>query len=540
LKITGLAEALRAGFWNQRRVIAMDNVLTSYLVNLGFSTDQAGLARFNASLRDAEAMTKRMTMGMVKGFVEVGAAVTAAYASVGAATLGMLDKVAQGEMSYELLGMKMYMSADAAKKMSIATQALGHDLSEIAYNPTLSRWYGELNRDQDAMQAGLGGNEYKKNVAMMQEIGEQFTRMNVEGQYFMMGLSSAIMKQFGGGGDVLAKLKGLNDWIIASLPRWSEMVANYLVPVLKDGVAIGKDLLGIGQDLASIFEQFIGVLYNDAALKSGKVNFENFGIAVKDVSGDLRYCFDELKKLTDLITEHPELFKIATGMVLGSPFGPAGTVIGGGIGSVWSIWDNLKGNIGTVPLPKNPGAPAVGATSGGSGITADQAKAMAYDAATRHGVDPAIFMAMIEKESNWNPNAKSPKSTASGLGQLIAGTAKDMGVTNVFDPYQNLEGSASYLAQLLNLTHKNYANALAFYGEGPSYAADILDNRRGHYENYRPSSITINSTTGDVHVHVTQPNASADEIAHKTAAVVREQTRLGVQRTIVGLSGNYA
>ena len=76
-------------------------------------------------------------------------------------------------------------------------------------------------------------------------------------------------------------------------------------------------------------------------------------------------------------------------------------------------------------------------------------------------------------------------------------------------------------------------------GRGPAYAAN-LNNRRGHYSDYQPSSITIHSTTGDVNVYVTQPGASADEIAHKTAAAVRKQSSMGVQRNIVGLAGTYA
>ena len=75
-----------------------------------------------------------------------------------------------------------------------------------------------------------------------------------------------------------------------------------------------------------------------------------------------------------------------------------------------------------------------------NGITVDQAKSMAYEAATRHGLDPSVFMGMIEKESAWNPLAKNPHSTASGLGQLIQGTASMMHVRDVFKPSQNLEG----------------------------------------------------------------------------------------------------
>jgi soluble lytic murein transglycosylase-like protein len=165
---------------------------------------------------------------------------------------------------------------------------------------------------------------------------------------------------------------------------------------------------------------------------------------------------------------------------------------------------------------------------------------MAQAAAVRHGVDPVTFMALIEKESAWNPNAKNPKSTAAGLGQLIAGTARDMGVQNVYDPYQNLEGSAKYLEHLVGLHHGNYARALASYGEGGSYASDVLA-RRSHYGAFQPSSVQGGPVSvGPITVHVMQPNASGDEIADKVAAKVGKETAFVTQRNLAELSGSYA
>ena len=108
----------------------------------------------------------------------------------------------------------------------------------------------------------------------------------------------------------------------------------------------------------------------------------------------------------------------------------------------------------------------------------------------------------------------------------------------LFDPQQNLEGSAAYLAQLLN-SRGNYASALAAYGEGPSYAADILNNRRGHYSDYQPSSSHSTVSFGDTNIYVTQPNASAEEIANKTVAKQREMLKQSTQRNIIELSGSY-
>lgn len=413
--------------------------------------------------------------------------------------------------------------------MSIATQALGHSLDEIAWNPQLGKYYGELLRDQGAMQKGLGP-DYQKQIREMQDVRFEFSRLQVEGQYAMMGISSAVMRAFGGD-NLLDKLKGLNNWIIANLPRWSEMVAKYLVPVLRDGAAVGRDLWHILQDLTSGFLALVGAWYNDDALKTGVVTLNTLGRAAMHLSGSIRHVFDELAAIADWFTRHADLAKfvfgfaggMVPGIIAGSAIAPGpGTVIGG-------VTTGLIGGIASVMSD--------GWSS--NGVTPNQAKAMAYEAATRHGLDPAVFMGMIEKESSWNPLAKNPHSTASGLGQLLRGTAADMHVGNVFDPYQNLEGSASYLAKLLNQSG-NYANALAAYGEGPSYAADILNNRRHHYDSYQPTSGNSSVSFGDTNIYVTQPNASAEDIANKTVAKQREMLKQSTQRNIVELSGSYA
>lgn len=76
----------------------------------------------------------------------------------------------------------------------------------------------------------------------------------------------------------------------------------------------------------------------------------------------------------------------------------------------------------------------------------------------------ALFCALIEAESAYNPTALSPKG-AYGLGQLMATTARDLGVDRT-DIAQNLDGSARYLlAQLA--AFKDVDLALAAYNAGP-------------------------------------------------------------------------
>ncbi|THK34138.1 lytic transglycosylase domain-containing protein [Ensifer sp. MPMI2T] len=76
-----------------------------------------------------------------------------------------------------------------------------------------------------------------------------------------------------------------------------------------------------------------------------------------------------------------------------------------------------------------------------------------------------LFTAMIQRESNFNPHAVS-SAGARGLGQLMPGTARDLGVKEPFSARQNLEGAATYLTEMLN-EFGSLELALAAYNAGP-------------------------------------------------------------------------
>lgn len=92
------------------------------------------------------------------------------------------------------------------------------------------------------------------------------------------------------------------------------------------------------------------------------------------------------------------------------------------------------------------------------------------EAALKYGVDVDLIRAVIRAESNFNPRARSPVG-AEGLMQLMPALQKDFGITDPFDPRQNVMGGVRYLRKLLDLHGGNVALALASYNAGPGNVA---------------------------------------------------------------------
>ncbi|MDH3544361.1 MAG: lytic transglycosylase domain-containing protein [Desulfuromonadales bacterium] len=87
--------------------------------------------------------------------------------------------------------------------------------------------------------------------------------------------------------------------------------------------------------------------------------------------------------------------------------------------------------------------------------------------ATSYQLEEALVKAVIKVESDYQPRIVSRKG-AQGLMQLIPQTAKDLKVSNPFDPYENIRGGSEYLRMMLDLFNNDVELALAAYNSGPS------------------------------------------------------------------------
>lgn len=89
--------------------------------------------------------------------------------------------------------------------------------------------------------------------------------------------------------------------------------------------------------------------------------------------------------------------------------------------------------------------------------------------ARRYKMDPALIKAVVHAESAFNPYATSHKG-ASGLMQLMPETAEIYGVSDIYDPTQNIRAGVRYLKDLLS-QYNSIKLAVAAYNAGPTAVA---------------------------------------------------------------------
>jgi soluble lytic murein transglycosylase-like protein len=152
-----------------------------------------------------------------------------------------------------------------------------------------------------------------------------------------------------------------------------------------------------------------------------------------------------------------ELIARARAAAGGATVGPSGGTPGGEGGS-------FAAALQAASAPSTATGPQAAPIGGAQGAT--QYDAMIETAAARNNLDPAVLHGLIQQESGFDPNSQS-SAGASGLTQLMPGTASSLGVANPLDPAESIEGGARYLAQMMARFGDNTADALAAYNAGP-------------------------------------------------------------------------
>ena len=155
--------------------------------------------------------------------------------------------------------------------------------------------------------------------------------------------------------------------------------------------------------------------------------------------------------------------------------------------------------IEALPDPPKPVAKAVDAAP--SAPTEQSIPELLTRASEEHHIDVALLFSVIKAESNFHTNATS-RAGARGLMQLMPGTARDLGVTDITSAGQNIAGGTAYLDTLLTRYKDDVVKALAAYNAGP----EAVDRYHG-VPPYRETRAYVNRVITEFNRRKTAPAA---------------------------------
>jgi hypothetical protein len=266
----------------------MENFITSYLVKIGFEPDNTSYRKFSGALIQAEHDVAMHTTGIARRVIEVQGAITGAFLGISASILGVVDKTAMADQGYRLMGLRMMMTTESARKLDIITKTLGASLEEVIWDPELHQRANVLSADMDRMTKQLGPG-FEGSMRSIRDFRAEFGRLEVGLQFLGMRFTE----------DLWAKLmpgeagKSFHDWITWAedhIPEWSGKLVSYAIPALEDTWKIAKATGGAVEQGAIAFTNLIGVLSGDKSIESTAFSFDNLGKAIVHV-GDFMTDF---------------------------------------------------------------------------------------------------------------------------------------------------------------------------------------------------------------------------------------------------------
>ena len=273
------------------------NVLSEYLVALGFSTDQASFTRFVNVLRDASSVVDNEYLEMAKKVIEFEVATVSAFAAVGAAALKIADDVAMSDQGYRLFALHMYTSLPVARELKIGLDALGASLGDVQWDPELAQRFTKLVEDQAKLTEELGPG-FEAQMLKIRDVRFEFTRLGVEVQYVTMMLVNDLAKAFGTDIDGLfKKLHDFNDWLIDNAPAISDWLATNLKPILLDVREILEDTWDTTKQFLITFTNLVGTLTGDTSLEGATLDFKKLTKAIQETADGITKVIVNMLKL---------------------------------------------------------------------------------------------------------------------------------------------------------------------------------------------------------------------------------------------------
>jgi len=562
------------------------DALKSYLVKLGFDVDNEGFNKLKNTLNDISSIIAKNSSEMKQQYVEAGAAIVGAITSVTGAITSLATKVAESDMTFQLFAQRMYMSNEMAKAFKITTDALGHSLNEIAWNPELRHHYFELLKEVKSMQVpGAARETYEQ----LRSVGFEWTRLKVEAVSSIDWIVFHLIKMNHG---ELSNFKGslsfINDKIQKNMPEWTNNVAKFLNPF----VAIGKDIAIVFSGVLRVFGGIFGFLEKGwekmPFWERNIVSFQTFLLALFTagaVGGKAGAFIKGLTLVASAILILDDAIAHFQGRLSHSwlePLWEGVEIISHTVVKLFTMISMFYDTLGKLSIKsskkeiqdafKNFDRGWKAFSSGydeavaedwakrnkskqlmreqqkelpGNDISLDSYSGQIKQSAIKYGVSEELIKSVIKRESGGNPNAIS-SAGAIGMMQVMPGTAKLYGVSrpDLYDWRKNIDlgtrilrdeiragGSVAEGLRRYNAGSNWRQKALrnpSLYGKTDKYAQDVLST----YENYnrrRRTAVSPNAAQ-QKNVSINQGDVNVNVNVNNTGASAEDISRTTAKR----------
>lgn len=222
-------------------------IFKSYLIKLGVQIDTAAFDKMKDLLNDLEKVMGKSVSSQAMQMTAGAGLIVGAYATVMTAITKTIGKVAEADMSYQLLAQRMYMSVEAAKAYKQATDTLGYSIDQIAWNAELQSKYLILVKQINDLKLPPEAADMFKQV---RGIGFEFDRLKLLSEQTLERVAYNLLRL--NKGELYNLRKGFNDWVedaITKVPEVAEKIANFLQPFVE-----------IGKNIFQLFESVVGFI----------------------------------------------------------------------------------------------------------------------------------------------------------------------------------------------------------------------------------------------------------------------------------------
>jgi hypothetical protein len=534
----------------------MSGYLDEYLVRLGVSTDDAGLAKLTNALKgigDTVAAEEATFASLITTVLKFQVEATTAVLAVAGAVGKMAEDVAVADQEYRLFGLTMFMNADAAKKLKITLDVLGQPLGMIAWDAELQRRAARLIGLQNIMQRGMTVNGDEADFMKIRDVRNELAALEVEWIYFKQSLTAGLAKAFAPEMDMLLqKLTDFNNWFVKNLPEITAKAVEFLEPILKAMKPLGKDLIALFKELGVAFTQLMAAWDNDRSLDGNTFSFEKFGKAVQQAATQLTEFLDDLVKIetwmlrhkgflagaaAGMKTKNPELAvaEMAAGMAYDeAQIQPAK---GEGMPAEWQGWGPELDNLFNKWHPVGGASAQWGrlfghlggkntfetgldtsATSGGTDV-----KAEADRVSKLTGVPANLLWDQWAHETGGFKSVAAPNNLA---GIRLPGSTE-------YRKFGSLDEFGDYYAKLVSrypdLSRATTPDSFASVLKGHRYYEDSQRNYSAGLSRWdsaykgKPSAAHVSVAVGDIHVHM-PPGSDGKEVVKTVSGTIMRNT----------------